>query len=463
MISSSRSFAKRLWDVFRRVSPRKGRAVTQNLRIKADGRSLCARLAVDDFTVDFALDGPFGLGDVTIPLDVLGSVQGATKDIVELHSPEPGKVLVRWQDAGVPQSLALDVPVEAVEFGPANPPCWESNTADLARSLVEVGKVAAKESIRFAMNRICLRGGKGDVVATDGRQLLRCGGFGFPWSEDVLDPVMPILAAAEFHQDSAWDVGMVGDVVMLRTGPWTISVRADRKGRFPAFEQVIPRSSGNGADWRIAKGDADYLARTLPRLPGKDDDSSPVTIDLNGHVSVRSRAADQPQVTEIVLSRSNYTGKPVKLVCDRKYLLRAVQLGMEAARIEDPDRPIVFESMNRLYLFMPLPSKSALAATDDATRLESDSSLPTQQPPRSRPMELKIPATEVPRDIVAKPDRETSEPPTLLAEAQALREHLHDGFRRANELVRSLKRQHRQSKLVASTLASLRQLQTIDA
>src|SRR5437660_5533626 len=47
----------------------------------------------------------------------------------------------------------------------------------------------------------------------------------------------------------------------------------------------------------------------------------------------------------------------------------------------------------------------------------------------------------------------------LVEEAQALKQALHDAYGRSARLVAALKRQKKQSRLMASTLASLRQLQ----
>ena len=51
---------------------------------------------------------------------------------------------------------------------------------------------------------------------------------------------------------------------------------------------------------------------------------------------------------------------------------------------------------------------------------------------------------------------------TVLEQAQLLRGVLRDALSKTNELVLSIKRHKRKSRLVESTLASLRQLQTID-
>lgn len=49
-----------------------------------------------------------------------------------------------------------------------------------------------------------------------------------------------------------------------------------------------------------------------------------------------------------------------------------------------------------------------------------------------------------------------------LEQATALRSALRDAVNKTSELIRTLKREQKQSKLVRSTLASLKQIQTVD-
>ena len=51
----------------------------------------------------------------------------------------------------------------------------------------------------------------------------------------------------------------------------------------------------------------------------------------------------------------------------------------------------------------------------------------------------------------------------LIQEAQALKDALRDAYGRSNRLLVALKRHRKQSKLVQTTLASLRQLQQIES
>ena len=64
---------------------------------------------------------------------------------------------------------------------------------------------------------------------------------------------------------------------------------------------------------------------------------------------------------------------------------------------------------------------------------------------------------EVRRTRVRKATRQTVAGP--IEQALALRDSLRDSVNKTNELIRSLKRHRQQSRLVATTLASLKQLQ----
>jgi len=52
---------------------------------------------------------------------------------------------------------------------------------------------------------------------------------------------------------------------------------------------------------------------------------------------------------------------------------------------------------------------------------------------------------------------------SVIQQAEALRDSLHDSLLKTRELIVSLKREHRHTKLVRSTLSSLKQLQGIGA
>ena len=59
-------------------------------------------------------------------------------------------------------------------------------------------------------------------------------------------------------------------------------------------------------------------------------------------------------------------------------------------------------------------------------------------------------------------DQSTTETTTAIEEAEALRDVLQQALTQTRSLIAALKRQRKQSRLVQSTINSLRQLQTID-
>jgi hypothetical protein len=221
------------------------------------------------------------------------------------------------------------------------------------------------------MHRLLLRGQSGEVAATDGKQLLDHGGFNFGWAEGVLVPAVPVFGSKELGPDQPVEVGRTADHVVLRLSSWTFWLRIDAHGRFPSLDGVVPKPSEADSYLRIAPADIAFLRTTLPRLPGRDDDNQPLTVDLNGRVCVRARAAGQSRTTEVVLARSECTGEPARLCLNRLYLARALRLGLADAYVVKPTAPVLFRDDRRQYVVMPLAPDDALPPADDPIRIES--------------------------------------------------------------------------------------------
>jgi hypothetical protein len=104
-------------------------------------------------------------------------------------------------------------------------------------------------------------------------------------------------------------------------------------------------------------------------LPGGKDEGAPLTLGLNSHLAVRAQTDGQPHPTEVVLRHSTVDGPPVRLVTNRHYLARAVQLGFTEIKVVKPDVPVVCRDARRTYVWMPLGTDGALSPRDDAVRL----------------------------------------------------------------------------------------------
>jgi hypothetical protein len=261
-------------------------------------------------------------------------------------------------------------------------------------------------------------------------------------------------------------------------GPWSFHLAIDPAGRFPDVEQVLPAASATATSFRLSAEDAAFLARVLPRLPGGDDDQAPLTVDVGNQVVVRARAEGQERVTEVALTGSEVRGRPLRLVSNRGYLVRALQLGFSEFSLAGPEVPVVSRQPGRrTYAWMPLGKDGALPPAEDAIRIASqEGNQPTPQPDHERSKVVMAPPPAngngnghaLPQVTASTPNGQGSAPgngsgfAALIAEAQALREALRQACTRAGHLVSALQRQRRQQKLAATALASLKQLQQID-
>ena len=327
-------------------------------------------------------------------------------------------------------------------------------------ALGEASRTAARESTRFALGRVQLRGKDGQVVATDGRQMLVQGGFPLPWQDNVLVPRLPLLDLPGFSLAEPAGLARAGDHVILRLGDWTFWLALDTAGRFPAIEDAIPRERG-GSRLFLDPRDAAFLVATLPKLPGRDDDHSPVTLDLGTPPAVRARPGRGGPTTEVILARSESGGAPLRVATDRRYLLCAAQLGLETIQAFRPEVPLVGLAADRTYVWMPLDKSAVIPPGQDVRRLLPAEDVPPP-PPEPSPERRRTPMPPPPGNGHLSDDRPPPERNggigELIAEAEALRNLLSEASARSARLVAALKQHRRQSKAVEAAVVTLRQL-----
>jgi hypothetical protein len=490
MITLTRSQVRRLRSVFRRSTLGIAhRGIVSELVLRTEGGQLRAQHRYCDLAVDYVEPGDHRpASGLAIPLDALADFEGAADAPVILEAVAPDRTVVRWDDRGIPQSreYSLITPVDRLEPMPTSPATWASNTGELLDALAEATETSTPDSNRYALECLQLQGHRGQVVATDGRQLLVRSGYHFQWPEDLLIKARPVFACRSLPRDQPVEVGRTDTHVVFRAGPWTISCAIQREARFPAVERVIPAASEVETRLRLDAGDARFLESALGRLPGGAENNSPVTVDLNGEVAVRAAASDQPnQVTELVLGRSSYTGSPVCLCTNRALLERALRLGYTEIGFTGVETPFVCRDAGRVYAVQPLSGGSAPAAGAEVIRIESgaatggerrvgagaESNRRTATVRESRnghepapPADGRNRLSARPAEAVATagPDQPGTSPAALIQEAEALHAALADARSRTARLIAGLRRQRKQSRLVQETLRSLRELKLQD-
>ena len=294
----------------------------------------------------------------------------------------------------------------------------------------------------------------------------------------MLVPRSRISGCRELPQDEPVRIGKTDKWFALSVGPWRVFLSINQDGRFPDVQHHIPRVDTAVARFQVSPSDAEFLAKSLPRLPGDDEYNLPVTVDLNGRVAVRARAAGQRQPTELVLSGSTSSGEPVPIHTNRKFLLRAVRLGLGEVLVFGNRAPLLCQDDRRKYLWALLDPESAVRPSPDAIRIQSSQGQgPAKRPnPKSRRRKASMPTSSAPENVPARPKRRArtsasgtapqQETTCLIEQAEAVRASLRDALSRTDQLIRWLKQHRKEGRIVQSALASLAslgQLQAVDS
>lgn len=326
MISIPRSVLSTFRLIVRKAGLNKRSAdYTPGVTFVADRDGCLIRCASPQSAVQYHHAGSFVAGSHRLPLDALAAVDGKDRDTVTIEEDGSGRTLVSWSDRGVPRQAAFDAP-KMMTF-PDAPATYATNESAVWHALRDALPVTDRESSRYALGCLHLRGSLGRIDATDGRHVLTQSGFQFPWTDDVLLPANGLLGCRALDLGQRVEIGRAGDWVGFRIGPWLVMLAVQKEGRFPKIDDVIPKPEAAKSRLELSADDASFLGDVLPRLPCDDPQFEPITLDLNGQVLVRAREEGRAQPTQVELPGSRLEGPAVTLNSNRRYLGHAIRLG----------------------------------------------------------------------------------------------------------------------------------------
>jgi len=225
------------------------------------------------------------------------------------------------------------------------------------------------------------------------------------------------------------------------------------------------------------------IVRSVDASVATNDHHAGYYYNLTGHVpeanfpnSRQSQPSDWPFFGAVVAAkRPPHPSLPSQISINRQYVSRAINLGLTAGQVLNVETPILFQDERRKYVVMGLGKDAALAPSDKDLRLRSDSA---EADNHSQPHERRnSPVKPIQRFSAPERDAETTngngtsngqhQPKVgfnaLLEEAQSIQNGLRDLLLRTNQLLVGLKAYRRHAKTMQSTLASLRQLQQVEA
>jgi hypothetical protein len=242
---------------------------------------------------------------LSIPITCLSAIEGNGKDAVTIEEVAPGRVRCCWQEDGNSKEFEAESTV-ADSATWACPRSWCSADRSLLEALQACGKTAARHDGRYGLMRLQLRGKDGQVVGTDGCQLLMWGRFDFPFSENLLVPAVPVFGGRELTLESDLKIGRTARHVVIAAGPWTVWLAIDTAARFPDVASVIP-SSARLARMTIDEGDVAALLRVIDEAPTLDEDSVPVTLEFGPRPRIGVPATSSA-TADVELPRSTCSG-----------------------------------------------------------------------------------------------------------------------------------------------------------
>jgi hypothetical protein len=103
-----------------------------------------------------------------------------------------------------------------------------------------------------------------------------------------------------------------------------------------------------------------------------------VTIELGGQVLLRAAPDGRRQLAELVLPGSRFTGEPLELRTNRRYLARALALGFRELSLFGPRGPVLCQDEGRQYVWSVLEPCRVVAA-GQSLRVASPSPAPVVQ------------------------------------------------------------------------------------
>lgn len=448
MIVLDRREVGRFRAAVRRCVAGRPRSLAPPLVLQQDADGLTLSAVLDDVAIGLHLAvSPAPRTRLVIPFTTLAAIEGTGGGPVTLEESEPGRVRCRWLERGDQRELEA----EALPADGELPSSSKLHAVDatLLPALHACGQTASREANgRFALTRLQLRGQAGQIVGTDGKQLLLWGGFTFPFQEAVLVPAVPVFGGKELAGEQDVRIGRTAQHVVVAAGPWTVWLTVDGTARYPDVTAVLPNAS-RMAKLVIHDADAAALLLDLQNRPTSRDEVNPVVLDLGARPALRWPEGTPGHRGPLSLIRSACSGPGPALTIDPQFLARALSLGFREVRGKSGDSPVLFRDEHRCYLVAhfgptaPPAERPALPAPIPTSPLRPHGDEPMNPERTGSP-----PTDPSPTDDMLDP----------LTEAEALRVALAEVARRVGRLITALRQFQKQRRALHTVWTSLKHL-----
>jgi hypothetical protein len=381
-----------------------------------------------------------------VAMDLLAAIEGARSDPVSLAVDAKLQGTASWAEGGEAKSHSFKAILPGKQHAVPTLPELVPMPDAFRTALHECGRTAAREANRFVLNQVQIRGASGHVIGTDSKFLLVWGGFVFPFPETVLVPAIPVFGCRELADEPDVRVGRTDTEVVVACGPWSVHLPI-ASGKFPDALSILPKPE-SCSSVTFDDAQAAELLLALPAMPGATSEDRPVTLDLNGSLTVRACDEASEVVQELNLAVA-VEGPQLAAAVNRTAIERALRLGCRTLLIPSGVRLLALEGPDCIFAVAALDSS---AIVPSANRTSSRPAVPSL---RSGPMKPVNGTAANGRHPPTPSEPETFDP---LAEAEAIRLLVVEVGSRLARLITMLRSTRKEKKVLANVWAGLKQL-----
>ena len=294
------------------------------------------------------------------------------------------------------------------------------------------------------------------VMGTDGRHLFSANSFKLDLKEPVFIPHHAFFERPEVRNDGPWSLTIQPPEhesgtgwLQIKSKRWAFTTR-QQDHSMPNWRLVVPDS--RTATVVFGNKATALLLDVLPKLPGKDDPSQPIRLDIvDKRLLVTAGDKSTPQGTTLPVEDAVVTGDNLTITVDRNFALKALKWGLTEMALIDGLSPLVFSAPARRLVAMPMRTEGlspvsipdpmeSTPPTEPTTQEEpiTESTMPTNTEDTTEPQSV--------NRLAALPEAPTNpEPPakptirSVIEQIDGIRDSLRSTVRQFGDVVESLR------------------------
>jgi DNA polymerase III sliding clamp (beta) subunit (PCNA family) len=263
--------------------------------------------------------------------------------------------------------------------------------SSLRESIHESMECASTDSTRYVLNGtfIDTSNPKANyIVGTDGKHLYSANSFALPLKESLIIPNHKFLGWKEFNSDGEWQMKADDKSVQISSRRWRF-VSRQIEGSYPNWRQTIPNPEDAKTRITFDPAKLETLIKLIQRMPCYDAEKHQ-TIGLewkDGSLMLLGKDKPEDEWMRVQVLDFKGEGSELTIYLDRRYLIKALGLGLNIINLIDPMSPLRFNNGGKTLIVMPLRCVAAPAPAINTPPAVSAATNPNSPQQAEQPQE----------------------------------------------------------------------------